>query len=141
MTTRFGYFARSAVTRFTLGDMRNSLNQRRGKCALLHFLRFEMLAVAYSGLMIRLFIFTACVVLAQSAAAQSAATAPAFEVASIKPNLLAKQGGEGSRRESTQSSPGSLTMRNVTMRTAIMWAYRVQAYQVTGPGWIGDERY
>src|SRR4029077_2928563 len=86
--------------------------------------------------MIRLLMFTAWVAWAQSTTAPAA-----FEVASIKPNLLAKQGGEGSRRESTQSSPGSLTMRNVTRRSAMMWAYKVQDYQVTGPDWIGEERY
>ena len=90
--------------------------------------------------MIRPLIFTACVAFAALAAAQSTAP-PAFEVASIKPNLLSKQGGEESRRESTQSSPGNLAMRNVTLRTCIMWAYDVRDYQVSGPAWIGDERY
>lgn len=87
--------------------------------------------------MIRLLIFTVCAAFVPSAAAQT----PAFEVASIKPNLVSKQGGEGSRRENTQTSPDSLTMRNVTLRTCIAWAYRVQPSQVTGPGWIGEERY
>jgi uncharacterized protein (TIGR03435 family) len=84
--------------------------------------------------MIRLLIFSACVGFTQVATAQS----PTFDVASIKPSKLV---GEGSRRESTQSSPGSLMMRNVSFRTAVMWAYNVQSYQVTGPQWIGDERY
>jgi uncharacterized protein (TIGR03435 family) len=88
--------------------------------------------------MIRFLVFTAGVAFAQLAAAQSTT---AFEVASIKPNVSSKQGGEGSRRESTQSSPGSKTMRNVSLRTCIMWAYNVQPYQVTGPGWITEERY
>jgi uncharacterized protein (TIGR03435 family) len=90
--------------------------------------------------MIRLLVFTAGLAFVQTTTAQTAAP-PSFEVASIKPNLISKQGGEGSRREATQSSPGSLTMRNVTLRTCIAWAYSVQQYQVTGPGWIAEERY
>jgi uncharacterized protein (TIGR03435 family) len=82
--------------------------------------------------MIRLFLLTACLAMAQG---------PAFDVASVKPNTISKGGGEGSRRENVQSSPGSLIMRNVSLRTAITWAYNVQGYQVTGPGWIADERY
>ncbi len=85
--------------------------------------------------MIRLFLLTAC------AAAALAQTSPAFDVASVKPNTSSKGGGEGSRRESLENSPGSLTFRNVSLRTAITWAYGVQDYQVTGPGWIVDERY
>ena len=83
--------------------------------------------------MIRLLLLTACVAMAQSQ--------PAFDVASVKPNTSSKGGGEGSRRENAQVSPGSLILRNVSMRTAIRWAYNVQEYQVTGPGWMADERY
>ncbi|HEY4362134.1 MAG TPA: TIGR03435 family protein [Bryobacteraceae bacterium] len=86
--------------------------------------------------MIRLFLLTACVALAQTPAAR-----PAFEVASVKANASSKGGGEGSRRENAQVSPGSVILRNVSMRTAIRWAYNVQEFQVTGPAWIADERY
>jgi uncharacterized protein (TIGR03435 family) len=67
--------------------------------------------------------------------------APAFDVASIRVNSMAAQGGEGSRRESTEPSPGSLIMRNVRMRSCITWAYHVAEYQVSGPAWIDSERY
>ena len=66
---------------------------------------------------------------------------PRFDVASVKPNVSSKGGGEGSRRENVQSSPGSLILRNVSMRTMVRWAYNVQEFQVTGPGWMADERY
>lgn len=60
-----------------------------------------------------------------------------FDVASIH----ASQGAEGSRRENIQASPGSLNMRNVSLKSSIRWAYRVMEYQVTGPDWLGFERY
>ncbi|HYW43222.1 MAG TPA: TIGR03435 family protein [Bryobacteraceae bacterium] len=69
------------------------------------------------------------------------AAAPAFEVASVKPNSLSRTGGEGSRRENIEATPGSLIMRNVRMSSCVRWAYDVQDYQVTGPGWLNDERY
>lgn len=78
--------------------------------------------------------------------AQSPATA--FEVASIRPN---KTGGEGRRppfpfsspgSEGTISaSPGTLSMRDVTLNSCIEWAYRVQESQVSGPEWIGVDRF
>jgi uncharacterized protein (TIGR03435 family) len=61
-----------------------------------------------------------------------------FEVASIKPSRLT---GEGRNRENVTANPGSLSMRNVSLRSALQWAYRVREYQVSGPAWIGDERY
>jgi uncharacterized protein (TIGR03435 family) len=70
----------------------------------------------------------------------SAAVAqPAFDVASVRASQGGK--GEGSRRENIQASPGSLNMRNVTLKSAIRWAYHVMDYQVTGPDWINFDRY
>lgn len=66
---------------------------------------------------------------------------PAFDVASIKPSALARAGGEGSLAQSVQTSPLSLTMRNVSLGVCIQWAYRVKEYQVTGASWTGSERY
>jgi uncharacterized protein (TIGR03435 family) len=65
-------------------------------------------------------------------------TPPAFEVASVK---ASKQAGEASRRERVASQPGSLIMANVRFTKLMQWAYRVQDYQITGPGWINDERF
>jgi uncharacterized protein (TIGR03435 family) len=70
----------------------------------------------------------------------AAAAQPVFDVASIHASQLGK-GGEGSRRENIQASPGSLNMRNVTLKSSIRWAYHVMEYQVTGPDWLNFERY
>ena len=67
--------------------------------------------------------------------------AQTFEVASIKPNKIGNAGGEGSNRESVQASPGSLVMRNVTLITCLKWAYGVRDFQISGPNWMGAERF
>lgn len=69
------------------------------------------------------------------------APAQTFEVASIKPNKIGNAGGEGSNRETVQASPGSLVMRNVTLMTCLRWAYGVRDFQISGPMWMGTERY
>jgi uncharacterized protein (TIGR03435 family) len=61
-----------------------------------------------------------------------------FDVASIKPSKLT---GEGRNRENVTANPGTLTMHNVSLRSALQWAYRMKEYQVSGPAWIGDERF
>jgi len=61
-----------------------------------------------------------------------------FEVASVKPSKLS---GEGRNREITTATPGTLTMHNVSLKSALQWAYRMKEYQVSGPAWLGDERY
>jgi uncharacterized protein (TIGR03435 family) len=73
---------------------------------------------------------------------------PAFEVASIRVN---KTGGESRRppfpfsppgAEGTISaSPATLSMRDVTLSSCIEWAYRVQDSQVSGPDWLGTQRF
>jgi uncharacterized protein (TIGR03435 family) len=67
-----------------------------------------------------------------------AQTPAAFDVASIHPSKLS---GEGSKRQNIQANPGTLSMRNVSLKMALKWAYGVMEYQVTGPDWIGFERY
>ena len=69
------------------------------------------------------------------------AQSASFEVASVRVSQLGKTGGEGSRRENIQFDPGSLTMRNVTLKSSIRWAYHVMDYQVSGPEWLNSERY
>ena len=71
---------------------------------------------------------------------QSSAALPAFEVASVKPHA-GPRSGEGARRDRVTFEPGRLTMINVTMRRSIQSAYEVQEYQVSGPGWLDEERY
>jgi uncharacterized protein (TIGR03435 family) len=58
----------------------------------------------------------------------------AFEVASVKPT-------KAGVRENVQVSPGTVTMRSVSMRSAIRWAYHAFDYQITAPDWMGSERY
>ena len=71
----------------------------------------------------------------------AAPSGPNFEVASVKPNLHSKAGGEGSRRQSVTVDPGRLTMINVTLQTCIRTAFEVRDYQISGPAWLEEERY
>jgi uncharacterized protein (TIGR03435 family) len=64
-----------------------------------------------------------------------------FEVASVKPSQLSNPNGERNRRENITADPGSLTMRNISLKSALQWAYSVNEVQVSGPGWMADERY
>ena len=78
--------------------------------------------------------FLIAVILISAAAAQ-----PAFDVASIRASQSGQ--GEGDWRDDIQATPGSLIMRNVSLKTAIRWAYHVLEYQVSGPQWVGADRY
>lgn len=62
----------------------------------------------------------------------------AFEAASIKPT---PPGSAIEGKEGVSFSPGSVTMRNVTLKTVITTAYSVKNYQVSGPAWINSDRY
>ena len=63
------------------------------------------------------------------------AATPSFDVASVR---ISRTGG---RRQSIHSSPDTVTMRNVSLKSCIGWAYHVMEYQVAGPDWLGFERY
>jgi len=86
----------------------------------------------------RLVFAAAWLLAAGGAAAQPGAS---FEVASVKVSQTAKGGGEGSTRESIETSPGSLSMHNVSLRSAVRWAYGVTDFQISSPGWMSFERY
>jgi uncharacterized protein (TIGR03435 family) len=73
---------------------------------------------------------------------------PQFEVASVKPNrngnsvrprfpFSALDTAEGI----ISSSPASLSMRDVTLKSCIKWAYNVQDSQVSGPEWLTIDRF
>jgi uncharacterized protein (TIGR03435 family) len=63
-----------------------------------------------------------------------------FEVASVKRSHDGPNPGDIPRNMDT--SPGHFAMRNIPLRHAIVWAYDLKDYQVSGPDWIkGDERY
>jgi uncharacterized protein (TIGR03435 family) len=72
--------------------------------------------------------------------------APAFDVASVKasqpgqPGQPGPGGGRG-RRDNIQVSPGTVTMRNVSLKSSIRWAWHVSEFQVSGPDWLDSERY
>lgn len=72
------------------------------------------------------------------AMAQTLTVPAGFDVASVKVSQLS---GRESRRERIEAVPGSLIMGNVRFVTAVRWAYHVFDYQVSGPGWITDQRY
>lgn len=80
-------------------------------------------------------IYACCVVLfaGLSAAGQSA---PTFDAASLRPSA------PGAGKQAITTSPGSLTMRNVTLTECIKWAYGVFDYQIaSGPPWMASETY
>src|SRR3954454_8399985 len=69
------------------------------------------------------------------------AFAQQFEVASIRQNKRDDSGAEG-KRFSIESSPGNLTMRNVSLMSCIRWAFNVHDFQIQGgPGWRESDRY
>ena len=67
---------------------------------------------------------------------QSTAPAPAFEVASIKPN------NSGDGRVLMSNQPGRFTATNVTLRLLIRNAYQLQDFQISGgPSWISSDHF
>jgi len=69
-------------------------------------------------------------------APQTGADAPAFEVASIKPN------NSGDGRVMLGNQPGRFTATNVTLRLLIRNAYQLQDFQISGgPGWISSDHF
>jgi len=61
-----------------------------------------------------------------------------FAVATIRPS------GEAVKFEhdgKTETLPGTLRMRDVTVNTCIKWAYGVQDSQILGPVWMGADHF
>jgi uncharacterized protein (TIGR03435 family) len=77
------------------------------------------------------------ILLAATAASGQSADAPAFDVASVK----ASQPDAPRRRENILLSPGSVTMRGISLKGAIRWAWHVSEFQVSGPDWLDSARY
>lgn len=78
-------------------------------------------------------------ILAAAVLISAVSAQPAFDVASVRATQARR--GEGDWRDDIQASPGSLIMRNVTLKAAIRWAYHVMNYQVTGPDWLEIDHY
>lgn len=75
---------------------------------------------------------------AQDAAGRLDASWPMFEVASIKPAVLAGSAGmpRGLRMDKAQASFGGMSLSAL-----ISYAYRVKLQQVTGPDWLTTQRF
>ena len=78
------------------------------------------------------------VVIALLIGTASAATPPAFEVASVKP-ADPGEARPGDIPRNMDSSPGRFVMRNVPLRYCLQWAYDLKDYEITGPDWINSE--
>ncbi len=91
--------------------------------------------------MTRVVAATGAALLACAAFGQSTVSLPAFDVASIRPSETPQGRGLPSLREDINTSAGTLTMRNVTLTTAIRWAYKLSVSEISGPTGLADARY
>lgn len=66
------------------------------------------------------------------------ASAQSFAAASIRPSAAQVQFEHDGKTETT---PGTLTMRDVTVATCIKFAYGVQDSQISGPEWLQSEHF
>jgi uncharacterized protein (TIGR03435 family) len=62
----------------------------------------------------------------------------AFAVATIRPSAAEVRFEHDG---STETSPGTLRMRDVSVQTCIKWAYGVQSSQISGPDWIDSDKF
>ena len=83
------------------------------------------------------------VLAAGTAMGQTPASAPAFEVASVKPaapvnrgQVLSGQTHVGMRIDAARVDAGSMSLADL-----IRVAYRVKPYQISGPDWMASERF
>jgi uncharacterized protein (TIGR03435 family) len=65
--------------------------------------------------------------------AQPPATTLAFDAASVRPSATA-----GNEDPHIQTSPGSLTIRGMSLNFCIRWTYDMPPFQVDGPAWLKD---
>lgn len=85
---------------------------------------------------LRRFILGLC--LFSSGVAAQAEAQPAFSVAVVRPsNKEVKFERDGK----TDTQPGHLLMKDVTVQTCIKWAFGVQRSQVIGPPWIETDHF
>jgi uncharacterized protein (TIGR03435 family) len=67
----------------------------------------------------------------QSAPAQTSGSLPSFDVASVKLN-------ENPGRVPVRFGPDSLTLTSVDLRIAMILAYSIRDFQISGPDWLRD---
>jgi len=64
---------------------------------------------------------------------------PQFEVASVKPNLTPRRDKDGS---GIHPGTGGVSVKRASLKSLLMWAYGVKAYQVvSGVNWLDSEFY
>lgn len=80
-----------------------------------------------------LFLFAQCAVLAQTANVSKT-----FEVASVKTAAPLPGGGF---RVVMGGDAGRLNYSNVGLKDIIAQAYQVKDYQISGPDWVGSQRF
>jgi len=73
-------------------------------------------------------------------AAWSQPATPAFDVAAVKVNNTPMP-NDMHEIDKIATSPTSLTMTKIRLKSAIKWAWSVTGYQVSGPAWLDTERY
>jgi uncharacterized protein (TIGR03435 family) len=73
--------------------------------------------------------------------AASLAAQASFEVASVRSSPIVNRGPKEGERESIEPSAGGLAMRGVSLRSSIRWAYGLQDFQISAPGWLESQRY
>ena len=92
--------------------------------------------------MVRFFRHTSLLIFPALIGGLSAQTAPQFDVASIKPSQAPPgRGPLAALREDINTTPGNLTMRNVTLATSVRWAYNLNTFQISGPDSISADRF
>ena len=74
---------------------------------------------------------------ARAQARNAAAKRPEFDVVSIKPTSMIG----GAIPIGRSATPGSVTLLGITPKDVIVRAYSIKGYQISGPGWIDQERY
>ena len=79
--------------------------------------------------------------LAPAHAQSSNGSRAAFEVASVRPATGQEAGGEGGSRSEIQYAADGLTMQNIDLAEMLQWAYRLEHYQLAGPGMLEGRRY
>src|SRR5579864_1313729 len=62
-------------------------------------------------------------------------TKPVFDVATVK---IVRAGDLQDDREDIRTAPGTLTMRHVSLKSCIQWAYGLSGFQISGPDWLGS---
>jgi uncharacterized protein (TIGR03435 family) len=82
--------------------------------------------------------FAGASLFALSSLAAFSQTAPAFEVATVKPAAPQEMGRVMVRMG---NDPGRINYVNVSLRDVLARAYSVKQFQIAGPAWLDTERY